>query len=474
MNQFIPISPTPKQTAFLMLPHKEALYGGAAGGGKSWVLLAAALQFADCPGYDALILRRTYQQLAKPGALIDIALSWLSPFREDGVRWKPKDYQWVFPSGATLSFGHAQYEHSVHEYQGAAWNFIGIDEATQFTEKMYTYFFSRLRKPAESPFPSRFRATANPGGIGHLFVKRRFNINKRGDPAPAGRVYLPAKANDNPYLDQEDYAKQLAELDPLARKWYEEGDWDALAGGLFRQEWLGYFEPRRNDFGPYYLCPGGPVSPRECLHFLAVDAAVSEKESADWTAISHFALTPDRTLLWVDCDLAKIQGAHVPARVKAALDFTGASFALVEANGPQVVIYQALKNAGLPVQSVSPGVRDKRARSVPAAIAVEQSRVLLNAHMPKRGEVEGQLVTFTGEDGREDDACDTLFYAVEYTQKRGVLAQTAGPRYKPPTDAKFHRPLPWENKGHSQAPQGTPRLILGKSAFPKLITHRRD
>jgi len=77
-NYYIPHQPFAKQLAFLMLPHKEAFYGGAAGGGKSDALLSAALQYVDIPGYSAIIFRRTFTDLKLPGALIDRSHSWLN------------------------------------------------------------------------------------------------------------------------------------------------------------------------------------------------------------------------------------------------------------------------------------------------------------------------------------------------------------------------------------------------------------
>ena len=102
-SSFIPVSPTPKQLAFLLLPSLEALYGGSAGGGKSIALLMAALQYVDHPGYSALILRKSYTDLALPGALMDKAGEWLG-----GTAAQPKDggKSWEFPSGASLTFGY--------------------------------------------------------------------------------------------------------------------------------------------------------------------------------------------------------------------------------------------------------------------------------------------------------------------------------------------------------------------------------
>ena len=121
LTKYIPITPTPKQTAFLLMNNtKEILYGGAAGGGKSVAQLAAALQFVDIPGYSAILFRKTYADLSLPGALIDMSKQWLMPFVErKEVKWSEKEKQYVFPSGATLNFGYLESANDAYRYQGA-------------------------------------------------------------------------------------------------------------------------------------------------------------------------------------------------------------------------------------------------------------------------------------------------------------------------------------------------------------------
>jgi hypothetical protein len=239
----VPIRPSPywphpphvKQAAFLSLPHLEALYGGAAGGGKSDALLMAALQYADCPGYAALLLRKTYPELAQPGGLIDRSQDWLAG---TDAKWNEQKHRWTFPSGAVLEFGYLHRSTDRFRYQGAELDFIGFDELTHFDESDFRYLFSRLRRREGSPIPPRMRAASNPGGRGHRWVKRRFidKLPAEDDPADtpemaAARIFIPAKLADNPSVDQQAYLAALAQLDPQERAQLVEGDWSARAPG---------------------------------------------------------------------------------------------------------------------------------------------------------------------------------------------------------------------------------------------------
>lgn len=244
MPVYVPHDPSPKQLAFLRLSCREALYGGSAGCGKSDALLMAALQGVHIPGYSAILFRRTYRDLALPGALMDRARQWWS---NTDARWHDEDKTWNFPSGARIGFGYLDSLADLERYQSAEFQFIGLDEQSQFLGEQVTYLFSRLRRTKTFPrgFPLRLRGATNPGGVGHSFLVKRYGIPEgvsfgkgappivvRNDDGTVRRVFLPAHATDNPGLDWDDYRKSLAELTPIRRKQLEEGQWVQDNSGL--------------------------------------------------------------------------------------------------------------------------------------------------------------------------------------------------------------------------------------------------
>lgn len=223
---YIPHTPTSVQQAFLDFDGLEALYGGAAGGGKSDAILMGALEYVDQPGYSALLLRRTFKDLSLPGALLDRAREWLAGA---DVHWSDKEKKFTFPSGAKVVFGYLESEADKYQYQGAEFQYIGFDESTQFTETQYTYLLSRLRRlVGMEHIPLRARNASNPGGTGHEWVKRRFVDEKtRGI-----RQFFPAKLDDNPFIDQASYELSLAELDPITYEQLRKGMWVRDGQGL--------------------------------------------------------------------------------------------------------------------------------------------------------------------------------------------------------------------------------------------------
>ena len=169
MNDNIVWQPQPRQLAFMSRPEYEALYGGAAGGGKSDALVIEATRQVHIPHYKGLIIRKTFPQLAE---LIDKSLKYY-PQAFPGAKYNGSNHTWTFPSGAKIIFGSMHTTQAKLQYQGQAYDFIAFDELTHFTYDEYNYLYSRNRPNGEGT-RCYIRATANPGGIGHGWVKDRF------------------------------------------------------------------------------------------------------------------------------------------------------------------------------------------------------------------------------------------------------------------------------------------------------------
>lgn len=235
---YCPESPSLTQKVFLRTYSIEALFGGAAGGGKSSALLMSALQYVDVPGYSAILFRKTFADLSLPGALMDRAKDWLGPNEE--IHWNANSYVFTFPSGARLSFGYLNNTNDYLRYKGAEFQFIGMDEVTEIRESDYRYLFSRLRRPASGPLsqvPLRMRAASNPAPN---WVRQRFIVEGQ----QSGRVFVPSKLTDNPGIDADSYRQALSALDPVERRRLESGDWWATTlGSMFSRESFVVIDP---------------------------------------------------------------------------------------------------------------------------------------------------------------------------------------------------------------------------------------
>jgi len=225
------------QTDFLAAPERDVLYGGAAGGGKSYAMLIDPLRYAHRSAHRALILRRSMPELRE---LIDKSRE-LYPRAFPGCRYKEVEKLWSFPSGAKVEFGFLERDADVYRYQGQAYSWIGFDEITHLpTEFGWNYLASRLRT-TDPEIETYMRCTANPGGVGATWVKKRYidphppNETFTG-PDNLSRKFIPARLEDNPYLAYDGrYEEMLKALPPTQRKQLLEGNWDVNEGAAFTE-----------------------------------------------------------------------------------------------------------------------------------------------------------------------------------------------------------------------------------------------
>lgn len=223
------LSVTSRQMEFIRSGAFETLFGGAAGGGKSYAQLIDGLVFAMMySGSKQLMLRRTFPELRR--SLIQVSLS-LYP-AEHAV-YKESTHRWVFTNGSTIEFGYCDNESDVTKYQSAEYDVIRFDELTHFTEFQFTYLLSRIR--GVNGYPKQVKSSTNPGGVGHHWVKARYIDRLTPHEESEGRLFIPAKVQDNCFLMKSDpnYVKRLELLDEKSRRALLGGEWDLFEGQYF-------------------------------------------------------------------------------------------------------------------------------------------------------------------------------------------------------------------------------------------------
>ena len=296
-TQEVVFAPNPgPQTDFLAAPEREVLFGGAAGGGKSFALLADPLRYFSNPAFSGLILRRTNDELRE----LVFKSQELYPKAYPGAKWQEKKSQWTFPSGARLWMTYLERDEDVMRYQGQSFSYIAVDELTQYsTPYSFNYLRSRLRT-TDPDLPTYMRATTNPGGPGHQWVKKMFI-----DPAPANkkfvaqdletgkplvypdthekageplfyRKFIPASLYDNPYLTEDGaYEANLLSLPENQRRQLLEGDWAVADGAAFPE-----FKQSVHVVEPFDI-------PDEWVRFRSADYGYSS-----WSAVHWYAIDP--------------------------------------------------------------------------------------------------------------------------------------------------------------------------------------
>jgi len=284
-------TPTEKQSEFLSSSYDEVLYGGAAGGGKSDSLLI------DCLGlnqnalnwsrYRAILFRKTFTELSE---LVDRSKE-IYPSIFPGAIYNTTDHEWRFPSGAKVIFSYMDKDDDRFAHQGREYQYVAWDELTHWASPVcYKYLQSRTRS-VNPNIRCYTRATTNPGGRGHAWVKEHWRIahdgsgtnfvhvdhvrNKDGgwDPARSFRQFIPALLNDNPHLSNSGYREMLMKLPEKDRLKLLDGRWDIVEGQFFTN-----WDPNRHIVEPFKI-------PLDWPRWRAMDWGKTRPYSVGWYTI---------------------------------------------------------------------------------------------------------------------------------------------------------------------------------------------
>ena len=218
-----------KQYAFLSSDKKHVGFGGARGGGKSWsVRTKAKILAVSYPGIKLLIVRRTFPEL------VNNHINQLIDELHGIAKYNKTEKVFTFPNGSTIKFGYCNNDKDLDQYQGAEYDVIFLDEATQLQEMWIKKITACVR--GVNDFPKRIYYTCNPGGASHGYFKRLF-IDKQYESGedPAEYAFIQALVTDNKALmaSQPDYIKQLEALPPKLKEAWLHGRWDIFEGQFF-------------------------------------------------------------------------------------------------------------------------------------------------------------------------------------------------------------------------------------------------
>lgn len=395
---------------------------------SDWLLMAAVM-YVDVPGYAALLLRRTFADLAQPGALMDRAMTW---WGHTDAHWNEKTKTWTFPSGAKVVFGYMQYERDRINYQSSEYQFIGFDEVTQFTERMYTFLFSRRRKPKDpenplSHVPLRTRTATNPGGIGAQWVYDRFvNPDYRARILSRGRYFIPAKIEDNPHLDQEEYLASLGETDAETQAAMIDGKWLFTIDGVkFQREWF-----LKNRYSP-------SERPHMTKTIRVWDLAGTKPHEGnvdpDWTRGLLYGLDSNRNYHLLDLVGIRDTPGNVEKLVRKTAENDGSSTKVYiqqdpgQAGKSQIYHYQHSVLDGFRCIGQPTGNKSKEDRADPVSGAAERGKIFM-----EKGAWNSDLLDETElfpHNGAHDDIVDVLADGYNIlSQRKSAKHQANGAR----------------------------------------------
>ena len=470
MADFIGPQPGP-QTAFLTSQADIVIYGGSAGGGKSFGLLIDPVRHRENPKFSAVIFRRTSPQLMNPGALWDEA-SELYP--KIGAAPLKSDKTFLWGSGMRVMFAHMEHEKNKHDWQGSQVPMFGFDEVTHFTESMFVYMMSRNR--SASGVPGYIRATCNPdpkswvrrwidwwikgkdypkeqrgepiperSGVIRFFIrdgnemiwrdtreelieefKHQYGKDPDGNWAVENMIksftFIPATIYDNKILMRQDptYLASLNALPRVERERLLGGNWDVApeAGTYYNRNWI-------KQVGQ--LPPGSRF-----IRFW--DRAASEPSEAypdpDWTVGLLMAKTPLGSDCpdYVICDVVRFRSrpAGVKKRIRdtAEADGTRVQIMIEEEPGSSgkadaYDITKALTEDGYEARSKRPS-GDKLTRYLPFSAAAENGQIgIMHGAWVEAFHDENESCAFDDKD--KDDQCDAASGAYNRLSQKNVM-----------------------------------------------------
>lgn len=447
------------QTAFLGSVADIVIYGGAAGGGKSWGLLLDAVSMIDIPQYHGVIFRRESTEIRRGGSLLDESKEM---YRDLGGKLREQDGKWTWPNDADIKFSGLQHESDIQSWKGSQLDFIGFDELTGFTEDQFWYFLSRNRSKSGKIKPY-IRATCNPDP-GWVLTLIDWWISKEGYPIPErsgilrwffrldNKIYwfdtkeealsfkkvagvdeganpksltfIHARLEDNKALMMKDteYLSNLMAMKEIDKQRLYYGNWRIKPSGkLFKHEWFNTFI----------------IAPPSDMRAIFVDTAQEIGTANDYTVMQCWQKSGNKIYL-----ISQYRGKpqiieQTDTFVNLILTFKP-NFAAVEkkANGSALIqsTRRSLNDYGVacPIRAIE-RTKDKYTRASEAQAYVESGFVYLDKTAQYYNDYISEMIQFapenkyTGHDDQVDCTMDAIEILLKNDQKSDTKANTQTP-----------------------------------------------
>ncbi len=426
------------QTEFLETTADIAIYGGAAGGGKSFALLLEPLRHHDNAKFGGVIFRRTSTQVRIQGGLWDESIKL---YGRIGAEPTQSSLSWLFESGMRMKFAHLEYDSNVFDWQGSQIPYIGFDELTHFTEKQFFYMLSRNR--SDSGVAGYVRATCNPdadswvrklidwwigddgyaiperSGVLRWFIRqddtiiwgdsRQELIDFYGeDELPKSLTFIPSKIYDNKILMEKD-PSYLANLRALSRVERERllgdkekgGNWNirANAGNYFKREWFPIID----------AIPSGFIQQVRFWDRAATKPHEGNKDP-DWTRGLKLYRYPDGSYVVADLRSMRDTAGQVESIIKNTASHDGQRCRVMSqldpgSAGKAEAIHFVRLLQGYDVRTMTTS-KHKAVRAKPVSAQAEVGNIKV-LRAPWNDEFFNELEAFPTE-GVHDDIVDTL------------------------------------------------------------------
>jgi phage terminase large subunit-like protein len=377
------------------------LYGGAVGGGKSIAIIMDALKYAFVyPKSSLIIFRRTYPELEN-----SIIKKCLEFYPSVLYKYNDSKKRINFINGSVLSFGYLKNRDDWTRYQGGEYSYIGFDELTHFEEENFNLVLTRLRN--DKNYPNLVRCTSNPIPYQEWVKKRYIETND------ATKLYIPATLKDNPHLDTNEYTKRLSTLPKTQREALLEGKWDLFFGEVFTKD----------DFVIVSKDSYKKMTTNNSINIMAVDVAVTSKESSDYSAISVASIDENNNIYVKDVHQCKLNSHKLMLKILEVAKESDVGYIAIEDSPISKTFienFEALvrhKMINIVVEKLSPKGRNKEARIQQYMLSqMNQKRLYFVEKVPKELYIEA--INFPN--STNDDCLDSLAYLIEYSKMVGV------------------------------------------------------